>query len=83
MTVTMTEPDMAGVVVNSTAQVSTPSKRRPLARPRVARVAARPRVVTKRVAVVRRRAEARVRSAMAPSTADFFPEVIHVDGTFH
>jgi hypothetical protein len=51
VTVTMTEPGVAGTVVNSTAIVSVPTKRRPEVRP--ARV---PRVVTKRVAIVRRRA---------------------------
>ena len=56
ITVTMTEPDVAGVVVNSTAQVSIPPKRRPVARPaRVARVRVA-RALTKRVAAVRRRA---------------------------
>ena len=50
VTVTMSEPGAAEIVVNSTAQVSVPAKRQPAARP--ARV---PRVVTKRVAAVRRR----------------------------
>jgi hypothetical protein len=52
----MNEPDMAALVVNSTAVVSAPPKRRPIIRPaRVARVRV-PRVLTRRVAAVRRRA---------------------------
>jgi hypothetical protein len=50
VTVKMTRPGMANVVVNSTALVSAPSKPLPLARP--ARV---PRVTAKRIPVVRRR----------------------------
>ena len=50
VTVKLTQPGMANVVVNGTAMVIAPSKRVPLARP--ARV---PRIVRKRVAVVRPR----------------------------